>query len=197
MVDQYEYPVNWDLIGSYSPNLMDAKIPSKSQNGTIAPGGQSSSVESAVSYNFNGFTLLGDGAATYMGERNLLNQSNDITINYRSYWQYDLEINTNTTLTDIIDMNAGATEFFNTHSGASYDSAGTTVHYTSNPGDDTELHAGLQFKVIPEECWASLTYTHDIYADSSTKYAASPTNNATSRNGNGNTFGFNVKFLLN
>ncbi len=197
VIDQKTYPISWDLIGSYAPDLINAKSASPTQDGTIARGGATATAGTALSYETKDFTVYGEGSATYLGSRDTLNQTSGITTNYDSSWQYALALNTQTRLTDLVSVNAGVTETFNNSADASFISGGSLTSFTSEPGDVTELNAALNFQVIPDRLVASVVYAHYFYDNSSNNYAALPHSDTTVRDESEDSVTANLRYILN
>jgi len=172
-LDEKTYPLNWDFIATYAPNLINSKSASTTEDGTVARGGQTAGGGTALSYETKSFTISGRGTATYLGDRDTLNQSNNITTDYNSSWQYQLAVNTQTRFTDLWSVNAGVTETFNTTADATIlDTPAKDI--TTKPGDTTALNAALNFQVIPNRLAASLIDTYTFYGNGHTDYVATP-----------------------
>ncbi len=193
-LDQKQYPVSFDIIGSYTPDVFNAKSATADNNGTVARGGQEATGGVAISYKTKDFTIYGEGTATYLGSRDSLNESNDVTTNTNSSWQYAANLQTQTRLTDWFSVNLGVTETYSNNYDAT--NSGTLVTFTHESGDITSLNGALNFQLIPDRLVAGLTYAHDFYGNSSNNYALS-TSDTSTRNQNQDIYGVRLQYVLN
>ncbi len=198
VLDQKDKAFNWDLIGSYAPNLISAQSATPELNGTVARGGAMADFSTALSYKTKSFTIYGEFSGDYLGARTTLNQSNNITTSYDSNWQYAFYITTQTRFNEVFSLNAGVSQTFTGDADASFtNSSGKLIDFTSQPGNITTLVGALNYQLTPGRFVASAIYTHDFYGNSASTYATVPNNDTTTVDRNADTFGGEVRYVFN
>ncbi len=155
-------PVNLDLLADYSANLIDAR------STNVAGGGQSGRVGAALSKVMPGFTIYGEAAADWYGGSS---EFDPVDLNFtrtESYWDYLVNLETQTRLGNLFSINAGVGYVFANN--ARVADITTGVDHTNAPGNGLRLNAALNYFVMPNVV-ASLTYdysrdntTNEIYA---------------------------------
>ncbi len=193
MLDQKVHPVSWDLIGTYSPNLMDAKSASPTQDGTIARGGEAATLGTAISYETTDFTVYAHGDVTFLGQRDILN-ANNTTTTYQSRREYSFGLNTQTRLNRILAVDAGMTETLQNSANGTNDTS--LITFINKPGDVTIFSAALVYQIMPNRLTATLAYNHDEYSNSSTQYPVLPASDTTTRNESANVIGARLQYLF-
>lgn len=193
VLDQRINVVNLDLIATYAPDLVEAVAASATQVGSVARGGQATTIETALSYKTRDFTVYLDGSATYLSKRNVSDNINTIT-SYNSNWQYSLSLNTQTRFNDEFAINAGISETFkNDVYGLN---TTTLVGFDNNAGNITSVNAALIFNISPNKLVISLTYNHQIYTDSSTVYPTTPSLSTTTKSNNADVLGARLQYMF-
>jgi hypothetical protein len=197
-LDQKADPLNWDLIGTYSPNLAkDKDAAAEGLEGNMARGGDTASLGTALSYKTKGFTLYVSGTAVYLDNRDVLNQTDGIITTYQSSWQYGALLSTQTRFDDFFSFNASVSQTFGEPADASnVNTGGKLIAFTNQPGDDTTLSAAVNFHVKPGWAVASLIYTHFFYGDSGYTYAAQADSNTTTINKGEDALGVEMRYLF-
>ncbi len=192
-LDQKEHAVNWDLIASYAPDLVQAIAATPTQVGSVARGGQATTVETAVSYKTRDFTLYVDGGATYLSTRTLSDNIN-IATTYTPYWQYFLGLNTQTRLSETIAIDAGVSGTYS----SKYQGAipGTVVAFDVKAGSQAAVHVALAYNVTPNKLAATFTFSHSIYASTSVDFATQPALSTTTRNRKANALDARLQYLF-
>jgi len=197
-LDEKTQPFNWDLIGTYTPNLFSAETGTQDQFGTLARGGATAAVGSALSYETRGLTVYGLFLATYLDGRDILNQATNVTVSYEPSWQYAFEIMTQTRFADDWSLNAGVSQTYADDASASFvTTAGKTVSFTTQPGQLTMLSASLNYQVTPGGFAASFLYSHDFYGDGGNDYPTLPKNDTTTSGKQADIFGAMARYAFN
>jgi hypothetical protein len=195
-VDQKTHPLNWDLIASYAPNLINADSASTADTGTVARGGQAASAGTALSYETKSFTVYGSGLATYLGSRNTLDQTTDVTTDYDSSWQYQLSLNTQTRFSELWSVNAGATETLSNHADAIIYST-PAKDIISEPANTTALNAAINLEVISDRLVVSLMDTYTFHGDAHTDFITAPASDTSTVDEKENTVGLALRYQFN
>jgi hypothetical protein len=198
VLDEKDQPVNFDLFGTYNPNLISAQAASVSQTGTIARGGDSAACGIALSHETRDFTVYLQGEATYLDNRSILNQTNNVTTNYDSSWEYLLDLTTQTRFSRHWSLNVGLSQTFEDNENASYtNTTGTLVSYVYTPGGAMDLTAALNYQPVSGIFCVSFIYTHDFEGDSADAYP-DLTNYSTTTTGRGDdVFSGELRYVFN
>ena len=197
-LDESQHLINWDLIGAYAPNLIEAESASADEIGTVARGGNTEMLGTALSYKSQDFTLYLEGTMTYLDNRSVLNPSNSITTNYNSSWQYYLDVSTQTRFNNQWSVNLALSQTFSDNVNASYtNGGGTLIAYTRVPGGVTDLIGALNFQAVPDKFVVSAIYNHNFYNIGSTIYATVPTSDTTTFNRGEDVFSGELRCLFN
>jgi hypothetical protein len=168
LLDEGAYPVNLDLLGSYTPDWIDAHTATAFQDGTVARGGQSGTVGAALGYETRSFGIRGAFNADFYGNSSAYNLANGDTNQTQGYTNYNLSVDTQTRLTDLFSVNAGIDHVFATSETGANLTTGAP-HY-SEPGDETALNLALNYNFVPNQFVISATYAHDFYGTGRTFY---------------------------
>ena len=193
VLDQKDHALNWDLIASYAPDLVQAIAASPTQVGSVARGGQATTLETAISYKTRDFTIYADGGATYVSRRDLSDNISTITT-YTSYWQYFLSLNTQTRLNEAFAITAGVTgTFTDKYFGAI---PGTVTAFDVRAGNVTNFNAALVYNITPNKLVTTLTYNHIIYANAGIDYATLPSSSTTIKSKSANAIGVRLQYLF-
>jgi hypothetical protein len=198
VMDEKDRPFNLDLMDSFAPNLFDAKSASDDLDGTIARGGATATLGTALSYETTAFTVYLQGTATYLGTRTILNQNTNITTNYDSSWQSLLSLSTQTRFADRWSLNAGLSRTFNGSVNASFNNnKGVLVGFTNEPGDLSTLTGALNYQVTPGQFVASLIYSHNFYDNGGTTNFNFPNSDTTTTDKNQDVFSAELRYVFN
>ena len=190
-LDQQVFPVDLDLIGSYTPDWISAHTSSASQDGTVARGGQAGTVGAALGYETRSFTIRGAFDANFLGDSDVANDTTGATIQTAAHTNYDLSLETQTRLSDLFSVNAGLAHTFDSSATATNLPVGTLRNV--DPGDLTALQLALNYNFIPNAFVASATYAHDFYGNSRSFYA-NPAFNTETRDKNGDIVGVKLSY---
>jgi hypothetical protein len=174
--------MNLDLIGDYKTNLISANT------GNVARGGEGGDFGLAVSRVMPNFTIYGQALAEWYGDSSELDTSNKNFTRTGSYWDYLLNLQTQTRLGDRFSVNAGAGYVFANNARVADLTSG--VDHTTQIGDGWRLNAALNYLVQPNIV-ASLTYDY-ARDDTTSDIYALPASDTSLRNHDDNRFG--VKF---
>ncbi len=192
-LDQKDHAVNWDLIASYAPDLVQAIAATPTQVGSVARGGQATTLETAVSYKTRDFTIYVDGGATYLSTRSLSDNIN-IATTYTPHWQYFLGLNTQTRLNEAFAINAGVTgTFYNKYHGAI---PGTQTAFDVKAGSVAVFNVALVYNITPNKLAATLTYSHSISANTSVDFTTLPALSTTTGNRKENALGARLQYMF-
>ena len=198
VLDQREHPFSWDLLGSCAPSLISAQSATPDQNGTVARGGSTAALGTALSFKTKSFTAYGEFNAVYQGARNVLNQTTNVTTTYDSNWQYGLYFTTQTRFTDSLSLNAGVSQTFNEAANASFTNAnGKLISFSSQPGNITAVVAALNGQVTPDRFVASLIYTHNFVGNGGNSFAAFPKTDTTTTDREADLYSAEVRYVFN
>ena len=193
VLDQRTRAFNWDIAGSFAPNVFNAKGASPTQDGTVARGGTATTLGTAISYETELLTFYAAGHASYLGARDILN-ANGTTTSYDSNWQYSVNFDTQTRLNRAFSINAGIVRQFNR--GASGTNDTSLLTFQNNPGDVTSFTAALNYHITPDTLVASLDYRYDSYGNSSSSYPTQPTFDTSTRNHDANVLGLTLQYVF-
>jgi hypothetical protein len=147
-LDQVNQPVSVDVIANYRMNVIDARPDD------VAQGGQSGQFGLAVSKVMPMFTIYGQALAEWYGTQS---QSGANFVRQASYWDYLLNLQTQTRITRRFSFNAGVGYVF--ANSAQIQNFGTGVTHITDPGNGLKLDAALNYAVMPDVV-VSLTYDY-------------------------------------
>jgi hypothetical protein len=193
VLDEAAHPFNWDLIGSYAPNLFEAEAASSTQTGTVARGGQSGVVGTAVSWVSPRLTLYSNFEETYLGTKSIINADDSVS-DYGDYLESSLSFNSQYRFAKRISANAGITQYWD----GSYTGTNekTGVNFTVGLIQETAINAALNYQIIPEAFTASLTYNNDSYWHGNSVYPLHTNFDSTITGNNTNTVGVRIEYIF-
>lgn len=191
LLDQGSYPVNFDLLGSYTPDVIDAHTATAFEDATVARGGQSGAVGGAVGYETRSFGIRGAFNANFFGKSDIFNLANGATTQTQGFTDYKLSLETQTRLTDLFSVNAGIAHTFAANQSAVNLANG--VPHSTEPGDDTALQLALNYNFVPDAFVISATYAHEFYGNGHTLYV-DPALDTTTRDKSGNLLGVKLTY---
>jgi hypothetical protein len=187
-------PVNVDLLGSFSPDWIQAKTGTDLEDGSIARGGNAGLVGAAVSHVSGPFTIYGSLKADFLGDRTVDNGTSGVLHATTSGTNYILGLDSQTRLNDLLSFNLGVSRQFLSDSTVTNEK--TSVAYVLNPGDATNVHLAANYHIVPNQVVASVTYSHDFLQDSKTAYPANLASDLSTENRSGNTYGVKLDYTL-
>ena len=191
LFDQNVYPVDLDMLGSYTPNWVGAHTATVDEDGTIANGGQSGTVGAALGYDTRSFGIRGAFDADILGDSSTYNPANGDTLETGSHTNYILSLDTQTRLTDLFSVNAGLAHTFTSDANVVNLTNGAP-RYTE-PGDNTTLQLALNYNFIPNQFVISATYGHEFYDNGRTLYD-DPLEDTETRDKNSNIVGVKLSY---
>jgi hypothetical protein len=189
--DQNSWPVDLDLLGSYTPDWIDAHTATTSADGTVARGGEAGTVGAALGYDTRSFGIRGSFGANFLGDSTSYNLATGDTIETESHTNYTLALDTQTRLTDLFSVNAGLAHTFASDATATNLANGAPRY--SEPGDTTALQFALNYNFMPNQFVVSATYAHDFYDQGRTFYD-NPADDSETRDKNGNVVGVKLSY---
>jgi hypothetical protein len=190
LLDQNTYPVDVDLLGSYTPDWIDAHTASAFQDGTVARGGQSGTVGGALGYETRSFGIRGAFLADFYGDSSTYNLATGDTLQTQGYTNYDLSVGTQTRLNDLVSVNAGVDHIFANN--ANVVNLSTGAPHSMQPGDETALQLALNYNFAPTFV-ISATYAHDFY-DNGRTYYDNPLSDSETRDKSSNIVGVKLYY---
>jgi hypothetical protein len=197
VLDELEHFFNWDLMGSYAPNFLNAQSADPTQNGTVARGGDSTSFGTALSYKGEDFTLYLSGTATYLNNRSILNPSSNITVDYNSSWQYAFSVVTQTRFTNKWSVNLGLSRvYIDNISGSFTANNGSVFNIGDQPGDVTTFIAALNLQFAPGRFVMSIIYNYDFINNGAFTNFTLPNNNTTTTDKSQSVYGLEFRYVL-
>ena len=192
-LDEGPSPVDFDLFGSYTPNLIDSNSSTINADGTVARGGASGTAGAALGYVTQQFSIRGAFNANIFGASSSFDPGNGDTYQTQGFNDYVVSLATQTRLDPLFSINAGIDHTFASNTNA-LNAANGIVH-TTQPGDNTALHAALNYNLVPEQAVIAATYTHNFY-DNSQSVFANPALDTSTRSKSGNVLGMQLSYLL-
>ncbi len=163
VVDQARAPVNIDLTGSYTPDIFRAREAAVGRTGSIAAGGQSGTVQAAVSREMRILTLRAYAGFSYLGRRNVAAGLQDFSASphaaYTAGVQSQLRV-----LPFGIAINAGvnAQQAVRYDRNESYSRFAFVSPYTIEPNGFLSPYAGLAFPILGNHLVGEVLYQHDF-----------------------------------
>lgn len=191
VLDQAAAPVNFDLLGSYTPDWIDAHTATAVEDGTVARGGQSGTLGAALGYETRSFGIRGGFTANFLGDSSVYNLANGDIVDTDAHTDYAVSLATQTRLTDLFSVNAGIDHTFASNTSGLNISNG--LQHWSEPGDETALNLALNYDFVPNAFVISATYAHDFYDDARTYYA-NPTFDNETRDRGGDLLGVKLYY---
>lgn len=197
VLDEQDHFFNWDLLGSYAPNFINAQSADPTQDGTVARGGDTATFGTALSYKGQDFTLYLEGTATYLNNRSILNPNNNITTDYNSSWQYNFYVLTQTRVTDKWSVNLGLTQvFIDSANGSFVANNGNLFTVNSQSGDVTSFTTALNLQFAPNRFVMSIIYIYDFYANGAFTNFTSPNNSTTTTDKGESVYGLEFRYVF-
>jgi hypothetical protein len=180
-------PVNLDLLADYKANLIDART------SNVAEGGQSGEFGAALSKVMPHFTIYGKAVADWYGSQSEFNPTTTDFAREESYWDYLVDLDTQTRLNDLFSIDAGIGYVFANN--AHVANLTTGVSHIAEPGNGLKLNAALNYQVVPNTLVASLTYDYRRDNTSQQIYAL-PAADTFLRNHDDNQFGVKLDYVM-
>ena len=186
-------PVNVDLFGSFTPNMIDSKSASPDADGSIAQGGESGTAGAALGYVTRQFSVRGSFAANIYGDSSTVNVVNDNTSHTQGYTNYVLSLQTQTRLNPLFSVNAGVDHTFASNQNVLNTS--NDVSHLGQPGDTTTLNAALNYNLVPNQFVVSATYAHNFLANSQSVYLL-PASDTSTHNRSADVLGLKLYYAM-
>jgi hypothetical protein len=180
-------PLNLDLLADYKANLIDART------NNVAEGGQSGEFGAALSKVMPGFTVYGKAVADWYGTQSQFNPATSDFVREESYWDYLVDLDTQTRLNDLFSIDAGIGYVFANNARVANFTSG--VNHIAEPGDGLKLNAALNYQVVPNTLVASLTYDYRRDNTGQQIYAL-PASDTFLRNHDDNQFGVKLDYVM-
>lgn len=193
-LDERESPVLFDLFADYSPNLIEAHNADPDHEGTVARGGDALGFGVALGREWENFGLRGTARAQWDDTRTGGAAEGPNWARADSAWNYGFDLTSQIRFDDAMSANLGAgydvRESFDTVREPGGD------RFATHPGNVGNIHAALNYQLIPARAAASLTYQYNNYADRNVDNVTAPGESAT-HNRNENILGVKVDYALN
>jgi hypothetical protein len=193
VLDQTQYPVSFDVIASYAPDLITSEGATVANSGSVARGGQSAGVGLAVGRETRSFTVQGVTGATWYGKSTTQNATTGLDAETASYWAPYIGVNTQTRLDDRFSVNASLR---NTFGADTTGATGVGTPYTTSTANDLDLGLGLNYQVIPNRLVGTISYAHEFYSDISTSYYGHPTSDSSRTDFGADLFGVHLQYVF-
>lgn len=162
-VDQTSSPVSIDIGGTYTPDLLPARLASSEQAGTVASGGQVVGAFVAASRETKSFTVLTSISANYFGDQRATVVSDDSVEKTGAHYGYSWALKTQTRLSDRFSVDAGLSLSQTTGYRQSNAQEGYTD--TERHGLTTNPYVALNTFIVPNRIYVGLAYDHYWYGD--------------------------------
>jgi hypothetical protein len=197
VLDEQDHFFNWDLVGSYAPNFLNAQSADPTQDGTVARGGDTAVFGTALSYKGEDFTLYLEGTASYLADRSILNPSNNITTDYDASWQYNFSLLTQTRFSKKWSINLGLTQVdIDSANGSFVNNSGNTISVNSRPGDVTNFTAALNLQFAPNRFVMSVIYNYDFYGNGAFTNFNQPNSSNTTTNKGESVYSLEFRYVF-
>lgn len=193
VLDQSGHMMNWDLIGSYAPDMVQAIEATATQVGSVARGGQATTLGTALSYKTRDFTIYINGSATYLSRRDISDNANKLTT-YNSNWQYSVGLNTQTRFNEVFAINVGLTETLHNNVHGTNDVTGDA--FNDNSGNLATFNTAFVYNITPNKLVTTLIYNHAIYSNSSSDNTTNPSLSTTTKGKNANSIGARLQYMF-
>ncbi len=163
-IDQRTATVSLDMTGSYTPDIFHAKVAEYQVNGSVAPGGQSGSLEAAITHDSRILTLRAYGTFAYDGRRNISDGGSQ-DLRSAPHAVYAAGLQGEARLLPFLAINAGvgASQAMRFDQPLLSGSIQTTV--TIKPSGSISPYAGLVLPIFPQHLVAEFLYQHDFVND--------------------------------
>jgi hypothetical protein len=193
VLDQAANPVNLDLFATYTPDLIDAKVATADESGSLSSGGQAGSVGAAIGQEMRDFSIRGSMSAVFNGSRKAIDLADNSAVRTDAVTNYVASLQTQTRLTDRFSVNAGFTYTFDNNQNVTNTANGIT--HVSAPGDIASLGLALNYHLVPNTAVIGLTYGYDSYSDGKNTFAV-PTQDTQIKNKSDNVVGVRLSYVL-
>ena len=162
VIDQRSAPVNVDLFGLYSPDIVQGREATAQQTGSLATGGQAGSAEMAVSREMQSFTVRVFGTFTYEGRRNRVVPGLSEDFRSAPHPSYAVGLQTQTRLLPWLALDVGVTA----QQAVRYDrfviTPENSTPETIKPSGVVSPYAGLQVPLLNRHVVGEVLYQHDF-----------------------------------
>jgi len=192
-LDQASAPVDLDLFGNFAPNWIDSRLPSPTDDGTIARGGSVGTVGAALGYGTHQLSVRGSVYAEFNGHSDSLDLGDNDLVRTDGYTDYVLSLTSQARLNQLFSVNAGISHTFLPNENVLNLTTGTP--HVTEPGNSTVLSASLNYNLIPNTAVISATYSHSFLGNIDYVYA-NPVSDSSTRDRSGDTVGVRVDYVL-
>ncbi len=193
-LDERDSPVLVDLSAHYSPNLVESQSADAAHEGSLGRGGQAAGFGVALGHEWTDWGVRGSATADWAGTRTTSDPSSPAFTREGSAWHYTLDLTSQVRFDDQVSANVGAGYDIRQGSDVTREPAGLT--FATHPGNVGNLHASLNYQLLPGRAAASLLYQYNDYANRNVDFgaAAGPDNGV--RNKTENVFGVKFDYAL-
>jgi outer membrane protein OmpA-like peptidoglycan-associated protein len=161
-IDQRNAPVSVDITGSYAPDIFRSKAPTDLDTGSLADGGQSGSVQVAISREMELLTVRAYGAFDYEGRRNESTDSGFEDLRSAPHAAYTAGLQTELRLLPWLALHAGITaQQAMQYDRPTIDQFGVTP-VTIKPSGTISPYGGVLLPFFDRHLTAEVMYQHDF-----------------------------------
>lgn len=161
-LDQRTQPVNVDVRVSYAPDLLTARFNTDTGKGSVARGGDATTLSTSVSRQMKSLTVEGFVSATRFGEADTEYRPSNNRTDVDTFYSGTIGINTQTRLSQTISADLGASYTAFTDA-KQHTTSGTD--FNVEPADLAQVSAGLNYHIIPNRLVAGVRYAHTFVGD--------------------------------
>jgi hypothetical protein len=164
-----QYPVSLDVTAGFSPDIVNARSSTITEDGTVARGGGVYDVHLAIGRQTPFVTIQGILDASYLG-RETVNGADGETSTDSAYWQESVGLATQSRFSDRLSLNLEAEyDFSSDFNGlVEPEDVASVVH----SGPFGQAYARLNYHIIPDQLVGSLEYVHGFYGASRVTFPA-------------------------
>jgi outer membrane protein OmpA-like peptidoglycan-associated protein len=170
-IDQRNAPVSVDVTGAYSPDIFRARSAQIGQNGSFATGGQSGSIEAAVTRDMHLLTLRAYGTFAYEGRRNESADFGTEDVRSAAHAAYTVGLQSEVRVLPFLAVNAGVSATKATQFDRPILASYGTTPVTIKPGGTISPYVGVVLPVVPQHFVTQFLYQHDFVGDQKQAYA--------------------------
>ena len=194
VLDQNTNPVSLDLLASYAPDLVNSESASPTSDGSVARGGQALTLGVGLGHETQDFTIRAGLDANWYGPRKVEDDTGATTSSLGSFWNYSLDLSTQTRLTDRFALDAGAGYEFGQD--ANLINHVSSVDFTSRAGNVGSLRLGLDYTIVPNQLVLGATYGYYMYDTSRDTSVGTPSADSYTRNQKENVIGAKLDYTF-
>ena len=190
VIDQRNAPFSLDITGAYSPDIFKNQAAERTATGSIADGGQSGSVQLAITREMKRLTLRAYGTFGYDGRRNenygysefvqsgpddlhAVHASEDLRSSAHAV--YSAGVQSQLRLLPYLALNAGVEAQQAMHYDRPIINGDDVTQVTIKPSGSISPYAGLVVPVVPGRLVAEALYQHDFINNEANDYIGGAT----------------------